>query len=196
GELGACTDECARTGLYGRFSRARQPVTVLHCTLALVLLQRMVELGWARRNTVRLRQMGGVEADAQGYPYFLLLHAGWLVRRALFFPAPAPPVWPLLVVYALLQGGRLWVITSLARYWTTRIVTVPGAPLVQTGPFRWFRHPNYLLVIAEIGVLPLAFRAIWIAVLFSVLNLVLILRRIRIEESVLAPRRGLCHSNV
>jgi methyltransferase len=166
-------------------------VTALHWTLALVLLQRFVELLWAHRNTVRLRQMGGVETDADGYPYFVLLHAGWLLSLALFVPAAAPPVWPLLGFFVLLQLGRLWVISSLGYYWTTRIVTVPGTPLVQTGPFRWLRHPNYLLVIAEIAVLPLAFGAVWIAVLFSALNLVLILRRIRIEESVLASRRGL-----
>jgi methyltransferase len=166
-------------------------VTVLHWTLALVLLQRVIELVWARRNTACLRQIGGVEADAEGYRYFVVLHAGWLLSLALFVPAATPPVWPLLGFFVLLQLGRLWVISSLGRYWTTRIVTVPGTPLVQTGPFRWFRHPNYLLVIAEIAVLPLAFGAVWIAVLFSALNLVLILRRIRIEENVLAPRRGL-----
>jgi methyltransferase len=79
----------------------------------------------------------------------------------------------------------------LGGYWTTRIVTLPGAPLVRTGPFRHIRHPNYLLVIAEIAVFPLAFGAVAIATAFSALNLVLIARRIRIEESVLAPRRGL-----
>ena len=166
-------------------------MTVLHWTLALVLLQRVIELLWARRNTARLRQLGGIEADAEGYPYFVLLHAGWLVSLALFVPGAAQPVWPLLGLFALLQLGRLWVISSLGHYWTTRILTLPGAPLVQAGPFRWFRHPNYLLVIAEIAVLPLAFRAVSIAVSFSALNLMLIVRRIRIEERVLAPRRGL-----
>jgi methyltransferase len=166
-------------------------VTVLHWTLVLVLLQRVVELAWARRNTARLRQMGGLEADAEGYPYFVLLHAGWLASLAVFIPAATPPVWPVLGFFALLQLGRLWVISTLGDYWTTRIVTLPGTPLVRTGPFRWFRHPNYLVVIAEIAVLPLAFGAVWIALLFSALNLLLIIRRIRIEESVLAPRRGL-----
>jgi methyltransferase len=166
-------------------------VTVLHWTLGLVLLQRVVELVWARRNTIRLRRLGGVEADAEGYPYFVLLHAGWLVSLALFVPAATPPIWPLLGLFVLLQLGRLWVISSLGPYWTTRIVTLPGEPLVQTGPFRWLRHPNYLLVIAEIAVLPLAFGAVPIAVSFSALNLMLILRRIRIEEGILAPRRGL-----
>ena len=132
-----------------------------------------------------------MEADAEGYPLFVLLHAGWLVNLALFVSASATPVWPLLGLFALLQLGRLWVISSLGRYWTTRIVTLPDAPLVQAGPFRWFRHPNYLLVIAEIAVLPLAFGAVPIAVSFSAANLILIIRRIRIEESVLATRRGL-----
>jgi methyltransferase len=135
--------------------------------------------------------LGGVEVDAEGYPYFVLLHAGWLVSLALFVPADARPVWPLLGLFALLQLGRLWVISSLGQYWTTRILTLPGAPLVQAGPFRWFRHPNYLVVIAEIAVLALAFGAVAIAALFSALNLMLIVRRIRIEESVLAPRREL-----
>jgi methyltransferase len=166
-------------------------VTVLHWTLGLVLLQRAVELVWARHNTIRLRQLGGVEADPEGYPYFVLLHAGWLVSLALFVPASTPPIWPLLGLFVLLQLGRLWVISSLGHFWTTRILTLPGEPLVQSGPFRWFRHPNYLLVIAEIAVLPLAFGAVPIALSFSALNLTLILRRIRIEESVLAPRRRL-----
>jgi len=165
-------------------------VTILHWTLGLVLLQRVIELVWARRNTARLRRLGGVEADAEGYPYLVLLHAGWLVSLALFLPAATPPIWPLLGLFALLQLGRLWVISSLGHYWTTRILTLPDAPLVQTGPFRWFRHPNYLLVIAEIAVLPLAFGAIAIAASFSAVNLMLIVRRVRIEESVLAARRG------
>jgi methyltransferase len=165
-------------------------VTVLHWTLGLVLLQRVVELVWARRNTIRLRRLGGVEADAEGYRYFVLLHAGWVLSLGVFVPAATPPIWPLLGLFALLQLGRLWVISSLGHYWTTRILTLPGAPLVQTGPFRWFRHPNYLLVIAEIAVLPLAFGAVPIAASFSAVNLMLVVRRIRIEESVLAPRRG------
>ncbi|HYZ39317.1 MAG TPA: isoprenylcysteine carboxylmethyltransferase family protein, partial [Stellaceae bacterium] len=85
----------------------------------------------------------------------------------------------------------IWVIVSLGGYWTTRILTLPNVPLVGTGPYRYFRHPNYLLVIAEIAILPLAFGALAIAAAFSALNLVLIARRIRIEERVLAPRRGL-----
>jgi methyltransferase len=166
-------------------------VSVLYWTLALIAAQRVAELGWAARNTARLRRRGAVEADAEGYPFLVVLHAGWLVSLALSVPAKTEPNWPLLELFALLQLGRVWVIASLGRLWTTRILTVPGIPLVRTGPFRWFRHPNYLLVIAEIAVLPLAFGAIAIAGTFSALNLMLIARRIHIEDRALAPRRGL-----
>jgi methyltransferase len=165
-------------------------VTVLYGTLGLVALQRLIELAHAQNNSARLRRLGAVEADAGGYPLYVLLHAGWLTSLAVFVPATTPPYWPLIGVYALLQLGRIWVIMSLGRYWTTRIITLPDAPLVRTGPFRYLRHPNYLLVVAEIAVLPLAFGAVAIAVIFSTLNLLLIARRIRIEERVLAPRRG------
>jgi methyltransferase len=165
-------------------------VTALYWTLGLVALQRLVELAHARSNTARLRRLGAVEADAGGYPLYVLLHGGWLASLAVFVPAATPPYWSLIGVFALLQLGRIWVIVSLGRYWTTRIITLPDAPLVRAGPFQYLRHPNYLLVVAEIAVLPLAFGAVAIATAFSALNLVLIARRIRIEERVLAPRRG------
>ncbi len=103
-------------------------------------------------------------------------------------PASAPVFWPLLAVFALLQAARLWVIASLGRYWTTRIITLPGAPIVRRGPYRWLRHPNYAIVAAEIAVLPLAFGAWPIAVVFSGLNALLLRHRIRLEEQALAPR--------
>ena len=165
-------------------------MTALYWTLGLVALQRLIELAHAQKNSARLRRFGAVEADAGGYPLYVLLHAGWLTSLAVFVPATTPPYWPLIGVFALLQLGRIWVIMSLGRYWTTRIITLPDAPLVRTGPYRYLRHPNYLLVVAEIAVLPLAFGAVAIAVIFSALNLLLIARRIPIEERVLAPRRG------
>jgi methyltransferase len=166
-------------------------VTALYWTLGLVALQRLAELAWAARNTARLRRLGAIEADAGGYPLFILLHAGLLVCLAIAVPAATPLRWPLLALFALLQLGRLWVILSLGDWWTARILTLPGAPLVRTGPFRWLRHPNYLVVIGEFAVLPLAFGAVVIAAIFSALNLMLIIRRMRIEDRALMPRRGL-----
>ncbi|MFL5265130.1 MAG: isoprenylcysteine carboxyl methyltransferase family protein [Stellaceae bacterium] len=165
-------------------------MTALYWTLTLVALQRLIELVWARSNTARLRRRGAVEADAGAYPFYVLLHASWLASLAMFVPAATPPDWLLLGVFALLQLGRIWVIASLGGYWTTRIINLPDAPLVRTGPYRYVRHPNYLLVIAEIAVLPFAFGAAALAAIFSALNLVLIARRIRIENRVLTPRQA------
>ena len=95
---------------------------------------------------------------------------------------------PLLAVFLVLQLGRLWVISTLGPYWTTRIITLPGAPLVKRGPFRLVRHPNYLVVACEIAVLPLAFGAWRIAVVFSILSAMLTLYRIRLEDAALAAR--------
>ena len=93
-------------------------------------------------------------------------------------------------MFCLLQAARLWVLATLGRYWTTRIITIPDAPLVRSGPYRLVRHPNYVIVTAEIAVLPLAFGAWEIAVAFSILNAVLLAHRIRLEEATIAPRRG------
>ena len=111
-----------------------------------------------------------------------MLHGSWLGALWLLVPPDAPVIWPLLVLFALLQAARVWVIGSLGRYWTTRIITVPGAPLVRRGPYRWLEAPNYVVVAAEIAVLPLAFGAWQIALLFSVLNALLLYRP--------NPRRG------
>jgi methyltransferase len=166
-------------------------VSVFHAALALVAAQRLAELAWARHNTARLRRAGAVEADAAGYPLFILLHAAWLASLLLIVPGDAQPSWPLLGLFALLQPARLWVVVSLGRWWTTRILTLPGAPLVHRGPYRWLCHPNYAVVTAEMALLPLAFGGVAIAGIFSVLNLLLIARRIAIEDGVLTPRRAL-----
>ncbi|HUC09128.1 MAG TPA: isoprenylcysteine carboxylmethyltransferase family protein [Stellaceae bacterium] len=166
-------------------------MTPLYWTLALVAAQRLAELAWASHNTAGLRHLGAIEVDAGGYPYFVTLHAGWLTSLALLVPPATPPNWALLGVFALLQPARIWVISSLGRFWSTRVLTLPGAPLIHSGPYRWLRHPNYLIVTAEIALLPLAFGSVAITAAFSALNLTLVLRRIAIEDRALAPRRGL-----
>ena len=150
-------------GFHRRLSGARQPVTALYWTLLLVALQRLAELAWAGRNTARLRRLGAIEVDAGGYPFFVLLHAGWLVCLALSVPANTRPLWPLLALFALLQLGRLWVILSLGQWWTTRILTLPSAPLVQNRPVSLAQTSQLPLVIGEIAVLPLAFGAVAVA---------------------------------
>lgn len=158
--------------------------------VGLVALQRLGELVYARRNSRRLLARGGVEVGAGHYPFLVLLHGVWLIALAVAVPRDAPVNVALLAVFLALQGGRLWVMKSLGRYWTTRIITVPGAPVVTSGPYRFLRHPNYWVVAGEIAVLPLVFGAWEIAALFSLANLALLRHRIRIEDQALAARRG------
>ena len=164
-------------------------MSVLYAILGFVVVQRAVELGVGARNRARLRAQGAVEIDPRGYPWFVVLHGAWLASLLLLVPADATPSWALLAVFVALQLGRLWVIATLGRRWTTRIMVLPGAMLVAGGPYRYLRHPNYAVVAGEIAVLPLAFGAIAIAAVFSAGNLALIARRIAIEDRALAPCR-------
>jgi methyltransferase len=163
-------------------------VSAVAVIVTLVAAARIAELIHAARNTRALLARGGVEAGAGHYPLLVLLHGAWLASLLFLVPADTPPSWNWLGAFALLQALRLWIIQSLGPFWTTRIITLPDAPLVRRGPYRFLRHPNYVVVTAEIAVLPLAFGAWRIAAIFSVLNLALLAWRIRIEERALAPR--------
>lgn len=154
----------------------------------LVAAQRLAELAYARRNESRLRARGAVESGARHYPLFILLHGTWLLAVFLLIPADRTPSWPLLALFVLLQAARVWVVATLGPYWTTRVLSLPGAPLVRRGPYRWVRHPNYVVVAAEIAVLPLAFDSWAIAIVFSLANALLLRHRIGIEEDALAER--------
>jgi methyltransferase len=152
--------------------------------IAFVTLQRLSEMAIAQQNTSRLLAAGAREYAPGHYPLIVAVHAGWLA--ALWWFAPGRPIhWPLIGLFALLQLGRIWVLRTLGPRWTTRIIVLPGAPLVAGGPFRFVRHPNYLVVIGEIAVLPLAFGLWQIALIFSVLNAAVLAIRIRAGEKAL-----------
>jgi methyltransferase len=157
--------------------------------LGFVAGQRVGELWISRKNTRALLAAGGVEHGAGHYPLFIVLHVGWIAAMAWFIPFYTQPNLFLLALFLVFQLGRVWVIFSLGPYWTTRIITLPGEPLVKSGPYRYVRHPNYLVVAAEIILLPLAFGAWRIALIFAFLNGLLTLYRIRVEEAALAERR-------
>ena len=158
-------------------------------TVALaVAIVRLLELALAHRNTAALLAAGGIELGRRHYPLLVLLHAAWLLAIAVLVPAEAAISWPLLTVFVALQALRGWVLLSLGRFWTTRVITLPGAPLVRRGPYRFMRHPNYLLVTAEIALLPLVFGAWQLALAFSLCNAALLAWRLRIENGALAQR--------
>ena len=157
----------------------------------LVGLQRLGELWLSRRNGRRLLAEGGREIGAGHYPVLIAVHAGWLAAIAFLVPADAPVHWPAIAAYLAVQAGRVWVIATLGRYWTTRVIDMPAAPLVKRGPYRWVRHPNYVVVVLEVALLPLAFGAWEIALAFSAANLAVLAWRLRIENAALARRRAL-----
>ena len=153
--------------------------------VAFLIVQRFGELVFAQFNTNRLRAMGGVEFGATHYPLMIVLHASWLIGLwMLGKDRPLVAFW--LAVFVALQVGRLWVIASLGRRWTTRVIVLPGAAPVTRGPYRWFKHPNYLIVALEIAVVPLALGLPVFALIFSIANAALLAYRIRIENEALA----------
>ena len=155
--------------------------------LALVTLQRIGELVYARRNTKRLIARGAVEVASDHYPLMVALHAGWLVSLWLF-GTDRPVNMIALVAYLVLQIFRFWVFWTLGSRWTTRIIVVPGETLVAGGPYRLLSHPNYAVVTAEIAVLPLVLHLPYIAAIFTVLNAAVLTIRIRAENRALALR--------
>jgi Isoprenylcysteine carboxyl methyltransferase (ICMT) family len=117
-------------------------MSLVYLVLGVVALERLGELALTARNTRQLRAAGAIELDASAYPLFVLLHGAWLASMALFVPASAPASWVLLGIFAALQFGRIWVIASLGRYWTTRLIVLPDHPLIASGPYRFLRHPQ------------------------------------------------------
>ncbi len=153
--------------------------------LLYVTLQRLVELVIANRNTRALLARGAYEAGAEHYPVMVALHATWLVTLWIFgWNRPVSLVF--LALFIVLQAGRLWVLGTLGARWTTRIIMVPWASPITSGPFRFVRHPNYLVVAFELPCVSLALGIVWHAIVFGVLNLAMIGWRIRAENAAFA----------
>ena len=156
--------------------------------LAFVTLQRLAELAWSRRNEARLKALGAYEVGAAHYPAMVVLHTAWLACLWLLgWERPVALVW--FAVFVLLQLGRAWVLATRKGRWTTRVIVLPGETLQRRGPYRFVRHPNYLVVALEIPVLPLALGLPWVAFVFGFANLAMLAWRIRVEDRALASAR-------
>lgn len=161
---------------------------IVFLILALVTAQRAVELHYSNRNTRLLLDRGGHEVGQAHYPLVVVLHVVWLA--CLWWYGWGQEIrWPFIVIYLLLQVVRAWILMALGPRWTTRIIVMPDEPLVTTGPYRFFRHPNYIVVALEILILPFAFGLWWLALIFSVLNGALLYWRIRVEDEALSHLR-------
>jgi len=159
--------------------------------VALVALQRLAELALARANVRRMKARGGREVAASHYPFMVALHAAFLVAapaEVVFLQRPFVPALALGSVALLLaaEALRVWMLRTLGDRWSTRVVVVPGEPRVTAGPYRVLRHPNYLVVAIELLALPLVHTAYVTAIVFTVLNTILMAVRIPAEERALA----------
>jgi len=154
-----------------------------------VAAQRMGELWLCRRNRLRLLARGGREVRPESYGPMVALHVLFLLSLAWeSYPWRAPAdarTVAALSALAAVTGLRYWAIASLGEFWNTRVVVVPGTRLVRTGPYRFLRHPNYLVIVLEFLLLPFLMRAPATLVLFSIANLAALRQRIRIEEEAL-----------
>jgi methyltransferase len=163
-------------------------VSIAAVILTLVTLQRLGELVLARANTKRLLARGATEVAAGHYPLVVAMHAAWLISLWVW-GRDQPVSAVVLAIFIVLQGLRIWVMATLGPRWTTRIIVVPGQPLISSGPYRILSHPNYAVVAAEIAVLPLALHLPLLALIFTLLNVGVLGIRIRAEARALAAMR-------
>ena len=167
---------------------------ILILAVALVAVQRLLELVLARRNERRARASGAVERGRGHYPFIVALHSLWLVLtlvEGLLLGPELPALWPApLALFLLVQPLRYWALLSLGERWNTKILVVPGAKPVRRGPYRYLSHPNYVVVIVEILAFPLIFGAWVTAIVFTVLNAAMLYVRIREENRALTELAG------
>jgi methyltransferase len=153
-----------------------------------VLIQRGLEELYSARNTRRLLAEGAHEEGGDYYPVVAVAHLAWIAAIFFLIPPDAPIAWPLAVGYLVLQAARYWVISTLGRYWTHRIITLDRAPVVRRGPYRFLRHPNYAVTIAETFLLPLVFGAWAVALLMAAIWTAVIRYKILLEDRAIAGR--------
>jgi len=163
------------------------PFVILVC---LLIFQRISELFLAARNERWMKQQGGVEFGGKHYRLMVAMHSMFLVcfiaEKVIFNKESSPVFLPLLFLFLLAQILRIWAIRSLGRYWNTKIMVVPGASVIRKGPYRYIKHPNYLVVSIEIGIIPLLFSAYITFALFTLLNVFILSVRISNEEKALS----------
>ncbi len=158
--------------------------------LAILIIQRISELLLARRNEKIVRAKGAREYDEKGYKVIVLMHIFFfisLISEYILLDRTINHFWaPLLILFLIAQILRYWAISTLGYNWNTKILTTPNTRPIRGGPYKYINHPNYLSVVIEIAVIPLIFSCYITSVIFSVLNLLLLKRRIRIEEKALS----------
>ena len=159
--------------------------------LALLALERMIELAVSKRNAAWSLEQGGIEYGRDHFKYMKLLHTSFFIACALevvLLDRPFIPElgFPMLGIALLAQAIRYWVIFTLGKRWNVRVIVVPGLPAVSSGPYRLLKHPNYLAVVLEGFAVPLIHTAWITAIAFTLFNAWMLSVRIRCENEALA----------
>jgi methyltransferase len=159
--------------------------------ILIIISQRLAELAIAKRNEKWLLSKGAVESGKGHYRYIVMLHTFFIISliTEYLFKSRHNDLniinYLFLVFLIILEAGRIWVLKSLGRYWNTKILRIPDTALVDKGPYKYLKHPNYVIVVCEILIIPLIFNLYYTAVVFTILNAVMLTVRIRIENKVL-----------
>ena len=155
--------------------------------ISFIILLRIGELILSRRNEVWLLHNGAIEYGQKHYPYIVALHVLFIVSLIIEYSTTQTASFSLffLVLYLLLLAFKAGVLLSLGKFWNTKIYHISGFPLIKTGVYKYIKHPNYLIVIAEIAIIPLVFHLYYTAIAFTVLNAIILSIRIKEENKVL-----------
>lgn len=158
--------------------------------ITLIIIQRFLELVIAKRNEISMKQRGGIEVGKEHYKYIVAVHILFfvtLIGEVMILQKEPTPFWPhLIILFLLTQLGRIWVISSLGTFWNTKIIILPKEKVIAKGPYRFLKHPNYLIVSLEFIIIPLLFQAYVTLFLFSLLNMLVLSIRIPFEEKALS----------
>ncbi len=150
-----------------------------------VIILRVAELFHSRRNEKWLRANSAVEYGQKHYLFIVLLHTLFIASMIAEYLVWGGRVnYYLLGIFIVLIVFKIWTLASLGKYWNTKIFRVPGVTLVKKGPYKYFRHPNYFIVICEIAIIPSIFHLYYTALVFTILNILMLSVRIREEERV------------
>lgn len=155
--------------------------------ISFIILLRIGELILSRRNEIWLLQNGAIEYGQKHYPYIVALHVLFIVSLIIEYSTTQTTTFSLffLVLYFLFLAFKVWVITSLGKFWNTKIYHIPDFPLIKNGAYKYVKHPNYMVVIAEIAIIPLVFHLYYTAIAFTVLNAIMLFVRVKEENKVL-----------
>jgi len=155
--------------------------------ISFIILLRIAELILSRRNEIWLLQNGAIEYGQKHYPYIVALHVLFIVSLIIEYSITQTASLSLffLVLYLLFVLFKALVISSLGKFWNTKIYHIPDFPLMKNGVYKYIKHPNYLIVIAEIAIIPLVFHLYYTAIAFTVLNAIILSIRIKEENKVL-----------